>query len=56
MQTITVNASRTYQVHVGAGLLARAGELAAPLVRGREAAVVSDSSVWPLYGLSLIHI
>ena len=50
MQTITVNASRTYQVHVGAGLLARAGELAAPLVRGREAAVVSDSSVWPLYG------
>ena len=50
MQTITVNASRTYQVHVGAGLLARAGELAAPLVRGREAAGGSDSSGWPLYG------
>lgn len=50
METITVNASRTYQVQVGAGLLARTGELSAPLIQGRDAVIVSDSNVWPQYG------
>lgn len=50
METITVNASRTYQVQVGAGLLARTGELSAPLIQGRDAVIVSDSNVWPRYG------
>lgn len=50
METITVNASRTYQVQVGAGLLARTGELSAPLLQGRDAVIVSDSNVWPRYG------
>lgn len=50
MQTITVNASRSYCVQIGPGLLDRVGELSAPLVQGRKAAVVSDSNVWLLYG------
>lgn len=50
MQTIPVNASRSYSVHIGPGLLDQVGELSAPLVQGRKAAVVSDSNVWPLYG------
>lgn len=50
METITVNASRTYEVRVGAGLLDRVGELSAHLVAGRDAVIVSDSNVWPLYG------
>lgn len=50
METITVNTSRTYQVQVGAGLLARTGELSAPLLQGRDAVIVSDSNVWPRYG------
>ena len=50
METVAVRASRAYEVKIGPGLLDRAGELAAPLIRGREAVVVSDSSVWPLYG------
>ena len=50
METITVNASRSYEVRIGPGLLDQVGELSAPLVRGRKAAVVSDSNVWPLYG------
>lgn len=50
METITVNASRTYQVQVGAGPLARTGELSAPLIQGRDAVIVSDSNVWPRYG------
>ena len=50
MTNITVTASRTYQVQIGAGLLARVGELAAPLLQGRKAVIVSDDNVWPLYG------
>ena len=50
MKSITVKASRTYEVKIGAGLLAQAGELSAPLIRGRDAVIVSDSNVWPLYG------
>lgn len=50
METLTVEASRTYEVKIGAGLLDRAGELSAPLVAGRDAVIVSDSNVWPLYG------
>lgn len=50
MQTITVNASRTYEVRIGSGLLAQTGALSAPLIKGRDAVIVSDSNVWPLYG------
>ena len=48
METLTVEASRTYEVKIGAGLLDRAGELSAPLVAGRDAVIVSGSNVWPL--------
>lgn len=50
MKTITVEASRTYDIHIGSGLLSQVGALAAPLLKGREAVIVSDSNVWPLYG------
>lgn len=50
METIQVHASRSYEVKVGPGLLDQVGELSAPLVKGREAVIVSDSNVWPLYG------
>lgn len=50
MDIITVNASRTYDVHVGQGLLAKAGGLAAPLVTGRHCVIISDDNVFPLYG------
>ena len=38
---------RSYPMHVGSGLLARAGELLAPLARG-AVSVVTDSNVAPL--------
>ena len=50
MRSITVNASRIYEVKIGPGLLTQTGELSAPLIKGREAVIVSDSNVWPLYG------
>ena len=50
MKTLTVHASRTYDVVIGTGLLEQTGRLAVPLVKGRDAVIVSDSNVWPLYG------
>ncbi len=50
MKTIQVQASRSYQVHIGKGLLSRLGESAARLLKGRTAAIVSDNNVWAHYG------
>ena len=49
MTTIQVKASRSYEVKIGRGLLSSLGREAADLVRGRTAAIVSDSNVAPLY-------
>ena len=50
MQTVSVRASKEYQVKIGANLLPTLGQEAAALMKGRRAAVVSDSNVWPIYG------
>ena len=50
MQTVTVNASAAYPVHIGAGLLDRAGALIAKVLQSRRCAIVTDSTVGPLYG------
>jgi len=50
MTDIQINASRRYTVKIGAGLLTHTGELASGLIKGRNAVIVSDSNVFPLYG------
>ena len=50
MKTITVSASRSYCVHIGAGLLSSLGKETAALCKPGKAAILSDSNVWPLYG------
>ena len=50
MQTVMVNASAAYPVHIGGGLLDRTGELIAAAAKSRRCAVVTDSNVGPLYG------
>lgn len=50
MNTITVRASKTYEVMIGDGLLSQLGSYAAGLQRPGKAAIISDSNVWPLYG------
>lgn len=40
---------RSYPIHIGPGLLARAGELIAPLTKGRRLFVITDDHVAPLY-------
>ena len=50
MNPIRVRAGeRTYEVLAGAGLLARAGELIAPKLKGPACAIVSDENVAALY-------
>lgn len=50
MNTVTVKASRDYQVLIGQGLLSSLGQEAAAVVKGRRVCIVSDSNVFPLYG------
>jgi len=49
MKVITVSASKTYDVKIEAGILARAGEEIRRVARGNTAVVVTDSTVGPLY-------
>lgn len=53
MTIIDVPASRNYQVIVGSGLLSQAGSRVAPFCKGNTAAIVSDETVWGLYGSTL---
>jgi 3-dehydroquinate synthase len=46
--------SRSYDVMVAGGLLARAGELIAPIAKGRRLAVVADRTVAALHGEALV--
>ena len=50
MKTVTVSASKTYDILIGSGLLSNLGEEAAKLGRARKVCIVSETTVWPLYG------
>lgn len=49
MTTVSIRASRSYEVKVSRGLLDTLGAETAALLKGRTAAIVSDSNVAPLY-------
>lgn len=40
---------RSYQIHIGSGLLAKLDELLKPVVRGKKCLIVSDSTVATIY-------
>ncbi|MBE6958848.1 MAG: 3-dehydroquinate synthase [Ruminococcaceae bacterium] len=50
MNIVKVNASTSYEVKIGAGLLSSLGAEVAAVAKAQIAAIVSDSNVWPLYG------
>ena len=50
MKIVKVNASKEYEIKIGAGLLPLLGQEAASVTNVGIAAIVSDSNVWPLYG------
>lgn len=49
MNTIQVKATKPYAVHIESGLLDRIGELSAPHLPGRTAALITDETVGSLY-------
>lgn len=50
MKTISVSASTKYDVKIGSGLLPELGTEIAAVCRPRTVAVISDSTVWSIYG------
>ena len=50
MKTVTVRASKQYDIHIGSNLLTAVGDQAAALGKARNVCVISDSTVFPLYG------
>ena len=50
MNTITVTASKSYNVLVGKGLMAQLGTEVKKVCKASRIAIISDSNVWPLYG------
>ncbi len=50
MRTITVNASKAYDIKIGSGLLDTIGQEASLLGKVKNICIVSDSHVYPLFG------
>lgn len=50
MRTVTVNASKKYDILIGSGLLPTIGEEAQKLGKAVKICIVSETNVWPLYG------
>jgi len=49
MESLRVNTVPAYDIHICRGLLDQCGEAAAAVIRGRRCALVTDSTVGPLY-------
>jgi len=50
MNTININASRSYCVHIGSGLLKKLSEYTSDFPKCKKIVIISDSNVWQLYG------
>ena len=50
MQKVTVNASRSYDILIGSGLLATLGQEAKKFPKAKTVCIVSETNVYPLHG------
>ena len=50
MRTVTVNASKTYDIHIGSGLLSEVGMYIQQLGKVRKICIITEDTVFPLYG------
>lgn len=50
MKKVFVNAGKGYEIHIGKGLLDQSGELAKKVLKADRLAILTDSTVDPLYG------
>ena len=55
MKTITVNASKTYNVTIGSDLLPLSGKVIRAVTKASKAVIISDSNVYPLYGNTVLE-
>ncbi len=49
MRTVTVNASRVYNIEIECGILDHVGEVASKVIKPCSAAILTDTNVGPLY-------
>ena len=54
MKTIQVRASKEYAVKIGPGLLNTLGAEVKQICNAAKVAIISDSNVWPLYGMTAV--
>lgn len=50
MKTVTVNASKSYDIKIGSGLLSTVGDEITQLGQVQKICIVSETTVWPLFG------
>ena len=55
MKTVSVQASQNYEVIIGSSLLQTLGEETAKVCKPCRAAIISDSTVWPIYGQAAVE-
>ena len=54
MRTVTVSASKNYEIQIGSDLLQTLGAETAKVCKAEKVAIISDSNVWPLYGQTAV--
>ena len=55
MTEITIQASKSYNVLIGSGLLANIGKEISKVTKSKNTVIVSDSNVWPYYGAGVTY-
>ena len=55
MKTVTVSASKKYQIHIGTELIENIATCASGILKSNKIAILSDSNVWPIYGKALTN-
>lgn len=50
MKKLNVKSVRSYEIHIGRGIIEKCGEIIKPLARGGKAMIISDTNVFPIYG------
>ncbi len=53
MKRIAVNTSLQYEVCIGSGILQKTAGVVCQVTKAKRLCIVSDSNVWPLYGMAL---
>ena len=50
MNTVIIDSSKKYNIHIGSGLMNKTGEYCLDLLKGKNILILSDDNVWPIFG------